>query len=102
MIGALADFIDAERIKFFSVNSINGHSFYNKGAHPFHRSYVQTVVDSYLRDEVVPFIWNNCQTQGIAITTMGASFDAYHAANSLRKHPDRINRRMAISGGYDL
>ena len=33
---------------FTRVNSINGLSFYNKGAHPFHRSYVQTVFDGYL------------------------------------------------------
>src|SRR6267378_8207291 len=38
MVGALADFIDAGRVKFFTINSINGLSFYNKGAHPFHRS----------------------------------------------------------------
>src|SRR5882762_8075365 len=85
MIGALADFID-------------GMSFYNKGAHPFHRSYVQSVFDSYLREEVVPFIWDNCQSPGIGISTMGASFGAYHAANSLFKHPDVIKRCFAMSG----
>src|SRR6266850_456176 len=42
MVGALSDFIDTGRVKFFTINSINGLSFYNKGAHPFHRSYVQT------------------------------------------------------------
>ncbi len=102
MVGALADFLDAGKIKFFSVNSINGHSFYNKSAHPFHRSHVQVVFDSYLREEVVPFIWNNCQSPGIAISTMGASFGAYHAANSLFKHPDVIKRCFAMSGVYDL
>jgi esterase/lipase superfamily enzyme len=102
MIGALSDFIDGGKIKFFSVNSINGLSFYNKGAHPFHRSYVQSVFDSYLREEVVPFIWDSCQSPGIAITTMGASFGAYHAANSLFKHPDVIKRCFAMSGVYDL
>jgi len=102
MIGALADFIDGGKIKVFSVNSINGLSFYNKGAHPFHRSYVQVVFDSYLREEVVPFIWDNCQTRGIAISTMGASFGAYHAANSLFKHPDVIKRCFAMSGVYDV
>ena len=102
MVGALAEFIDAGRIKFFSVNSINGQSFYNKSAHPFHRSYVQVVFDSYLREEVVPFIWNNCQSPGMAISTMGASFGAYHAANSLFKHPDVIKRCFAMSGVYDL
>ena len=83
MIGALAPLIDAGRVKFFSVNSMNRASFYNKRAHPFHRSYMQSQLDSYLREEVVPFIWNSCQSHGIGISTMGASFGAYHAANTL-------------------
>ena len=102
LISSLADFIDGGKLKFFTINSINGLSFYNKGAHPFHRSYVQSMFDSYLREEVVPFIWDNCQSQGIAISTMGASFGAYHAANSLFKHPDVIKRCFALSGVYDL
>src|SRR5207249_1482911 len=102
LVDALGDFIEGGKVKLFTVNSINGLSFYNKSAHPFHRSYVQAVFDSYLREEVVPFIWNNCQTQGIAISTMGASFGAYHAANSLFKHPDVIKRCFAMSGVYDL
>ncbi|HEY2462268.1 MAG TPA: alpha/beta hydrolase-fold protein [Candidatus Acidoferrum sp.] len=101
MIGALADFIDAGKIKVFSINSVNGASFYNKGAHPFHRSYVQAMFDSYLREELVPFIWDNCQSR-VAISTMGASFGAYHAANSLFKHPDVIKRCFAMSGVYDV
>ena len=102
LIDALADFIDGGKVKFFSVNSINGLSFYNKGAHPFHRSYVQAMFDSYLREEVVPFIFDNCKAQWIAISTFGASFGAYHAANSLFKHPDVIKRCFAMSGVYDL
>src|SRR5215510_7605952 len=66
MVDALSDFIEGCKVKLFTMNSINGLSFYNKSAHPFHRSYVQAVFDSYLQEEVVPFIWNNCQTRGIA------------------------------------
>src|ERR1700737_1707143 len=102
MIGAIADFIEGGKVKFFSVNSINGLSFYHKSAHPFHRSYVQSVFDSYLREEVVPFIWDNCKSPGIDISTMGMSFGAYHAANTLFKHPDVIKRCFAMSGVYDL
>ena len=102
MVDALGDFIEGGKVKLFTVNSINGLSFYNKGVHPFHRSYIQAAFDSYLREEVVPFIWSNCQTKGIAISTMGASFGAYHAANSLFKHPDVIKRCFAMSGVYDL
>ena len=63
MIGALEPLIDAGRVKFFSVNSVNWAGFYNKGAHPFHRSYMQAQFDAYMREEVVPFIWDNCQSR---------------------------------------
>jgi esterase/lipase superfamily enzyme len=62
---------------------------------------VQSVFDSYLREEVVPFIWENCKSR-VAIATMGASFGAYHAANTLFKHPDIFKRCFAMSGVYDL
>jgi esterase/lipase superfamily enzyme len=101
MIGALGDFIDAGRIKFFSVNSVNHQGLYNRGAHPFHRSYMQAMFDGYLREEVVPFIWDNCKSS-VAISTMGASFGAYHAANTLFKHPDVFKRCFAMSGVYDV
>jgi esterase/lipase superfamily enzyme len=101
MIGALGDFIDAGTIKFFSVNSVNHHGLYNRGAHPFHRSYMQVMFDEYVREEVVPFIWDNCKSS-VAISTMGASFGAYHAANTLFKHPDVFKRCFAMSGVYDV
>jgi esterase/lipase superfamily enzyme len=93
--------IDAGRVKFFSVNSANWTGLYNKSAHPFHRSYMQAQFDAYMREEVVPFIWDNCQSR-IAISTMGASFGAYHAANTLFKHPDVVRRCFALSGVYDI
>ena len=34
LIGALAPLIDAGRVKFFSVNSVNSAGFYNKGRAP--------------------------------------------------------------------
>ena len=43
-----------------------------------------------------------CQTPGIAIATLGASLGAYHAANTLFKHPDHVKRCYALSGVYDM
>jgi esterase/lipase superfamily enzyme len=102
MIGALGDFIDGGKVKCFSVNSANHLGLYNKAVHPFHRSYMQAMFDAYLREEVVPFIWDNCSSSTLAISTMGASFGAYHAANTLFKHPDVIKRCFAMSGVYDV
>jgi esterase/lipase superfamily enzyme len=102
MIAALAHHIDAGRVKFFCVNSVNNDSWYNKQAHPRHRSYRQALYDAYIASEVVPFIYDHCRTPGLPITTTGTSFGAYHAANSLFKHPDLFRRCLALSGVYDL
>lgn len=102
MIAALSHHIDAGRVKFFCVNSVNSESWHNKGAHPRHRSYMQAMYDAYVSFEVAPFIWDHCRTQRIGITSSGGSFGAYHAANSLLKHPDLFRRCIAMSGVYDL
>ena len=102
MIGALGESIEAGRVKVFSINANSSEAFYNKGAHPYHRSWMQRMYDEYVREEVVPFIGTHCRAPGIAISTMGASLGAYHAANSLFKHPDVFKRCFALSGVYDM
>ena len=102
MIGALAHHIDGGRVKMFCVNSVNNESWYNKQAHPAHRSWLQTRYDEYVAQEVAPFIHHHCATPGIGITTTGMSFGAYHAANTVLKHPDLFRRCLALSGVYDL
>jgi len=81
---------------------VQSDSFSNKGAHPFHRSWLQAQYDDYVASEVFPFIDSVCQTPGIPITTYGASLGAYHAANTLFKHPDHVKRCYALSGVYDI
>jgi esterase/lipase superfamily enzyme len=102
MIGALAHHIDGGRVKIFCVETVNNESWYNKQAHPRHRSYLQAMYDAYVAFEVAPFIQDHCRTPGIPITTTGSSFGAYHAANTLLKHPDLFKRCLALSGVYDL
>lgn len=102
LIGAVAHHIEAGRVKFFCVASLNNESWLNKQAHPRHRSWVQSCFDAYVQFEVVPFIYAHCSTIGIPITTTGASFGAYHAANTLFRHPDLFKRTLAQSGVYDI
>jgi esterase/lipase superfamily enzyme len=102
MLDALGHHVEGGKVKLFCVASVNHQSWYDKGAHPRHRSYVQAMYDSYVAEEVAPFIHGHCRTLGIAIATTGASFGAYHAANSLFKHPDLFRRCLALSGVYDL
>jgi esterase/lipase superfamily enzyme len=102
MIRTLSPYLEQGRIKIFSVDSVTGESFYNRGAHPFHRSWMQAQYAAYITHEVFPFIDHHCRSNGIAIATFGASLGAYHAANTLFKHPDRVKRCYALSGVYDL
>ena len=102
MIGALAHHIDSGRVKVFCVGSVNHDSWYNSHAHPRHRSYVQAMYDAYVAFEVVPFVYDHTRTPGISITTSGSSFGAYHAANTMLKHPDVVKRCLGLSGVYDV
>jgi esterase/lipase superfamily enzyme len=102
LIDALAEFIDGGRVKTYSVNVNHGDSFGNAGAHPFHRSWMQRRYDEYIREEAIPFIRHHCQAEDVPIWTMGASLGAYHAANTLFKHPDVVKRCYALSGVYDM
>jgi esterase/lipase superfamily enzyme len=102
MVSGLGHHIDSGKVKLFCVNAVNNESWYNTQAHPAHRSYLQSMYDAYIALEVAPFIRNHCQSPGAAIATTGSSFGAYHAANTLLKHPDTFRRCLALSGVYDL
>jgi len=102
MIAALGHHIDGGRVKVFCVGSVNNDSWYDESAHPRHRSYIQAMYDAYIAFEVAPFVHDHCRTPGIGIATTGSSFGAYHAANTLFKHPDLFNRCLALSGVYDV
>ena len=69
MIRTLSPYLDQGRIRIFCINSVNSDSFQNKGAHPFHRSWMQAQYDDYVANEVFPFIDSQCQTPGIPIAT---------------------------------
>ncbi|HLA14962.1 MAG TPA: alpha/beta hydrolase-fold protein [Gemmatimonadaceae bacterium] len=102
MIDAIGDLVEAGRVKVFCVGSNNHESFLNGGAHPLHRSWRQRMFDEYIRDEVIPYIYDSCQTPGIPIGTMGPSLGAYHAANTLFRYPHLVKRCYGLSGIYDL
>jgi esterase/lipase superfamily enzyme len=56
--------------------------------------------DSYLRNEMVPYIFNRAQRGDLAV--YGASFGAYHATNFAARYPDVVNRAILFSGVYDI
>lgn len=102
LIDSIAHHIDNGLVKIFSINSINRQSWLNEHIHPAERARLQVQYDRYISEEVVPFIEHHCQTSGIPLAVTGVSFGAFHAVNTLFKHPDRFKWVIAISGSYDI
>lgn len=102
MIAALAPAIDAGRLKVYCVESINGRSWLNPGVAGAERLAMQNGYDRYLCEEVVPYIRHDCRSSGIRLATAGAGFGAFHAFNSLCRHPDLFDEVTAMSGVFDL
>ena len=101
LINALKPFLDAGKLKIFSVNSINTESWMNKEMEGAHKAIRQNQFNEYVFNEVIPFIKSKT-SQDTPIITCGASFGAFHSMNLFLKRPDLINGVIAMSGVYDL
>ena len=100
MVQALSQYLKQGWIQLFCVDSVDSESWYNHSVPVAVRGARHNQYERYLLDEVLPFIKNQNATPYLIAT--GCSFGAYHAANFSFKHPDRVDRCIAISGNYDL
>ncbi len=101
LIDAIAPFIDAGKIKVFSINSMNLESWMNYEMEGAHKAIRQNQFNEYVYNEVIPFIKNSTSWDTPVIIS-GASFGALHSMNLFLKRPDLINGTIAMSGVYDL
>jgi esterase/lipase superfamily enzyme len=102
LIGAIGEALDAGRVRVFSINSINNQAWMDRGLPVREQARRQALYARYVEEEVVPFIRHACQSPDIRIATGGASFGAFHAANTLFRRPDLFDGVIAMSGFYDL
>ena len=101
LMDAIQPFVDAGRLKIFSINSINNESWMNNSMDPRDKMIRHNAFNDYVFNEVVPFIRTNTSWE-TPIITCGASFGALHSMNLFLKRPDLINGVLAMSGVYDL
>lgn len=101
LLDVIQPYIDAGKVKVFSINSINSESWLNSKMHPRHKSMRHQQFNDYIYREVVPYIRHNT-SQETGIITCGASLGALHAANLYFRRPDLIAGTIAMSGVYDL
>ncbi len=101
MVEALSPFIDQGIIKLITIDSINKDSWSNKEVPIAEAARRHQAFDQYVYHEVSDRIDQDCGGR-LPIATMGASFGAYHAANTYFKHPDRFRTCYGLSGVYDI
>src|SRR5437763_6408635 len=95
LVDAIKAFIDAGRLRAYSINSVNRYSLLNEQMPPKLKAELLTRYDRYIVDEVLPLIRHENRTDARPITT-GASLGAFLAANEYFKHPDLFRGGIAM------
>lgn len=101
LLSVLEPYINAGKVKVFSINSINSEAWLNNRMNPRHKAIRHQQFNSYVDNEVIPFIRTHTSDH-TKIITSGASLGALHAANLYFRRPDLISGTIAMSGVYDL
>ena len=102
LVGAMGPQIAAGQVRVFSINSINNQAWMDSSLPVPEQARRQALYSAYVENEVVPYIRRICQTADLRVATSGASFGAFHAANTLFRRPDLFDAVIAMSGFYDL
>lgn len=101
LIDHLSPFINAGKLKVFSIDSINKESWLNKEMAGEHKAIRHNQFNEYVYNEVVPFI-KNATSPETPVFVAGASLGALHSLNLFLKRPDLLDGVIAMSGVYDL
>ncbi|WP_422487034.1 esterase family protein [Gudongella sp. DL1XJH-153] len=101
MIEACQGFIESGYVRFYAVDSIDNESWLNKHAWAGDMANRHNQYDTYITDELIPFVKEHSGWQGPMIAT-GCSMGGYHSANFYFRHPDVFDTLIALSGIYDI
>ena len=99
MIDAVRWRLDRGELQAFCVDSVDGESWYNRGAHPLHRAWRHVEYERYVVDEVLPLIRSR---NGAPLGVTGCSFGGYHCMNFALRHPDLVSSCVSMGGAFDI
>jgi esterase/lipase superfamily enzyme len=102
MIDQISEHIENGKIKLYTVDSVDGESWYDLSVFAGERNARHELYDKYIAEEVTPFIRTHCNSPEERPMATGASMGAYHSINYFLKHPDICGGTIALSGLYRL
>jgi esterase/lipase superfamily enzyme len=100
MVGAVAELIDAGRVKLYCIDSADGYSWSDYSVPIEERARRHGRFESWVIEQVVPWISADC-AGATEFATLGCSLGAFHAANFALKRADLFPLALCLSGNYD-
>ncbi|HTY71582.1 MAG TPA: alpha/beta hydrolase-fold protein [Actinomycetes bacterium] len=100
IVHALAEPIDAGRLKLYAVDSIDHSTWSDHSVCLEERARRHEGYHAWITDRVAPAIHGDCGGR-VAITTAGPSLGAFHAVNTALRRADLFPRVLGMSGNYD-
>ncbi|HEY2042614.1 MAG TPA: alpha/beta hydrolase-fold protein [Jatrophihabitans sp.] len=100
MVDAVADLIDAGRVKLYCVDSADEYSWSDRSVDIEERARRHNRYEQWIVEHVAP--WMAGDSGGASdFATLGCSLGAYHAANLALKRADLFPLALCFSGNYD-
>ncbi|MGI8666360.1 MAG: esterase family protein [Jatrophihabitans sp.] len=100
MVGAVAELIEAGRLKLYCVDSADGYSWSDVSVSIEERARRHSRYESWIVEQVLPWISDDCGG-ATEFATVGCSLGAFHAANFALKRADLFPLALCLSGNYD-
>jgi esterase/lipase superfamily enzyme len=101
MVGAVADLLEAGRVKLYCVDSYDAASWSDSSAPVEERARRHGAYESWILDQVQSYIRDDCGGRPVDTITTGCSLGAYHALNFTLRRADLFPLAVGLSGNYD-
>ncbi|MCB0640816.1 MAG: esterase family protein [Phaeodactylibacter sp.] len=99
LIESVRWFVEQGLVQIYCPDSIDKHSWYNRGVHPAQKVRNHLWYDKMVLEEIVYRIRGNTGSNKVCVA--GASFGAFHAANFAFRHPEVVSHLFCMSGAYE-
>ncbi|HET7476336.1 MAG TPA: alpha/beta hydrolase-fold protein [Dermatophilaceae bacterium] len=101
MLGAVQWLVDAGRVSFFCVDSVDGWTWSDRSVPIEERARRHGSYHAWLEQAVVPWVFDRLQGPA-ELLTLGASLGAYHAVHFAFQRADLAPLAIGLSGSYDV
>ena len=101
LLASVQDLVDAGRVSFFCVDSLDGVTWADRSRSIEERARAHGAFQRWLVEAAVPWVFEQLGGQHHLIT-LGASMGAYHAVHFAFQRADLAPLAIGLSGNYDV